>query len=223
MFPPSFIGRPACSSGLPWCRAVAKVFWEQHLAKSFCHLEHSFKWRHFKCTETQQPCRQPLQLHHPKVLSSGERLTYRYPPVYCCLDVRKWHLVMSTSVRKYQLLQVCFFTNKNAAESKFCNNHIALECDPVILQFMLQIIFSIVSTWWGCGKIIEQRRLGFFKSKSKPVGRQDVRFSAWRSVYYGLSYFTGSMEFNRSMRTIAKETGYKLLCQKRICENNKQI
>lgn len=52
--------------------------------------------------------------------------------------------------------------------------------------------------------------MGFLKYKNNPIRRIDIRFVPWSSFYYSLLYFTGSMEFNRKMRRIAKEKGYRL-------------
>ena len=52
--------------------------------------------------------------------------------------------------------------------------------------------------------------MGFCKYKDNPVRRIDIRFVEYESFYSALLYFTGSGDFNRNMRNIAKKQGYKL-------------
>lgn len=52
--------------------------------------------------------------------------------------------------------------------------------------------------------------MGFCKYKDNPVRRIDIRFVKYESFYSALLYFTGSGDFNRNMRSIAKKQGYKL-------------
>jgi hypothetical protein len=52
--------------------------------------------------------------------------------------------------------------------------------------------------------------MGFCKYKDNPVRRIDIRFVKYDSFYSALLYFTGSGDFNRNMRSIAKKQGYKL-------------
>lgn len=59
-------------------------------------------------------------------------------------------------------------------------------------------------------KNFETKYMGFAKYLDNPVRRIDIRFVSYDSYYSALLYFTGSMELNRKMRTIAKEKGLKL-------------
>jgi len=59
-------------------------------------------------------------------------------------------------------------------------------------------------------KEIHTKYMGFFKWKDSLPGRIDIRFVSYDSYYTALLYFTGSGEFNKVMRNIAKEKGYKL-------------
>jgi DNA polymerase/3'-5' exonuclease PolX len=52
--------------------------------------------------------------------------------------------------------------------------------------------------------------MGFCQYKNNPVRRIDIRFMSYESYYTALLYFTGSDEFNRKMRQIAKKKNYKL-------------
>jgi len=52
--------------------------------------------------------------------------------------------------------------------------------------------------------------MGFCKYKDNPIRRIDIRFVKYESFYSALLYFTGSGDFNRNMRSIAKKQGYKL-------------
>ncbi len=52
--------------------------------------------------------------------------------------------------------------------------------------------------------------MGFCKYKNNPVRRIDIRYMAYDSYFTALLYFTGSDEFNRKMRQIAKKKNYKL-------------
>lgn len=52
--------------------------------------------------------------------------------------------------------------------------------------------------------------MGFCKYNDNPVRRIDIRFVKYESFYSALLYFTGSGDFNRNMRSIAKKQGYKL-------------
>jgi DNA polymerase/3'-5' exonuclease PolX len=52
--------------------------------------------------------------------------------------------------------------------------------------------------------------MGFCKYKNNPVRRIDIRYMPYESYYTALLYFTGSDEFNRKMRQIAKKKNYKL-------------
>lgn len=51
--------------------------------------------------------------------------------------------------------------------------------------------------------------MGFIKIKND-IRRIDIRFVDYSCYYSALLYFTGSMEFNKNMRKIAKDKGYKL-------------
>lgn len=52
--------------------------------------------------------------------------------------------------------------------------------------------------------------MGFCQLKNKNVRRIDIRFMPYESYYTSLLYFTGSGEFNRKMRLLAIQLGYKL-------------
>ena len=64
--------------------------------------------------------------------------------------------------------------------------------------------------------------MGFPNIKNELVRRIDDRFVSWKIFYYSLLHFTGSMEFNRNMRTVAKDLGYKL-SEYGIYDNNTRI
>lgn len=57
---------------------------------------------------------------------------------------------------------------------------------------------------------ITTKYMGFSKYKDNPVRRIDIRFVSYDSFASALLYFTGSKDFNRKMRSIAKDKGYKL-------------
>lgn len=59
-------------------------------------------------------------------------------------------------------------------------------------------------------KNIKTKYMGFSKLKDNPVRRIDIRFIPYSSYYYALLYFTGSGEFNKKMRNVAKKKGLKL-------------
>lgn len=59
-------------------------------------------------------------------------------------------------------------------------------------------------------KKITTKYMGFAKYLTNPVRRIDIRFVPYDSFYSALLYFTGSGDFNKKMRNIAKEKGYKL-------------
>ena len=52
--------------------------------------------------------------------------------------------------------------------------------------------------------------MGFCKYDSNPPRRIDIRLFAKETLPTALTYYTGSYEFNRKMRQIAKRRGYKL-------------
>lgn len=52
--------------------------------------------------------------------------------------------------------------------------------------------------------------MGFCKFKSNPIRRIDIRYMPYKSYYPALLYFTGSGEFNKKMRQVAIQLGYKL-------------
>lgn len=52
--------------------------------------------------------------------------------------------------------------------------------------------------------------MGFAQFKKNKPLRIDIRFVSYDSFYTAVLYFTGSGEFNKIMRNIAKEKGYKL-------------
>jgi DNA polymerase beta len=57
---------------------------------------------------------------------------------------------------------------------------------------------------------IEVKYMGFAKFKDNPVRRIDIRYIPYDSWATGLLYFTGSGDFNKKMRELAIELGYKL-------------
>lgn len=52
--------------------------------------------------------------------------------------------------------------------------------------------------------------MGLCQIRNNPIRRIDIRFIPQESYYTALLYFTGSKEFNRTMRTIAIDFGYTL-------------
>lgn len=58
--------------------------------------------------------------------------------------------------------------------------------------------------------ITPTKYMGFARFKNKQPLRIDIRFVSYDSFYTALLYFTGSGEFNKVMRNIAKDKGYKL-------------
>lgn len=52
--------------------------------------------------------------------------------------------------------------------------------------------------------------MGFLKYKDRPIRRIDIRLIPFKSLYSAVLYFTGSDMFNRMMRKVAKQEGYKL-------------
>lgn len=63
-------------------------------------------------------------------------------------------------------------------------------------------------------KDYEVKYMGFCQFKeqkqSYPIRRIDIRYVPFDSYYFALLYFTGSGEFNRKMRQLAQELGYRL-------------
>lgn len=59
------------------------------------------------------------------------------------------------------------------------------------------------------GVKIETKFMGIFKWKDI-IGRIDIRFIPYESYYFSLLYFTGSKDFNKNMRIVAKSKGLKL-------------
>lgn len=66
------------------------------------------------------------------------------------------------------------------------------------------IIESLTST------DIPTKYMGICKYKNNPFRRIDIRFIPYESYYSAILYFTGSKNFNRDMRKIAIQMGYKL-------------
>lgn len=61
------------------------------------------------------------------------------------------------------------------------------------------------------GDDVETKFMGFCQySEDLPIRRIDIRYMPYNSYYAALLYFTGSGQFNRNMRQIAKKMGYKL-------------
>jgi DNA polymerase/3'-5' exonuclease PolX len=56
----------------------------------------------------------------------------------------------------------------------------------------------------------ETKYMGFSKYKDNKVRRIDIRFISYDSFYSALLYFTGSAEFNKRLRLIAKDMKLKL-------------
>ncbi len=59
-------------------------------------------------------------------------------------------------------------------------------------------------------KKVSTKYMGFSQHKDNPIRRIDIRFVPYDSYYSALLYFTGSRDFNKKMRKIAKDKGYKL-------------
>ena len=64
--------------------------------------------------------------------------------------------------------------------------------------------------------------IGFIKINNYPVRKIDIIFIDYNSFYTSLLYFTGSKNFNRYMRKIAKKQGFKLN-EYGLFKNNQQI
>ena len=52
--------------------------------------------------------------------------------------------------------------------------------------------------------------MGFCKYNKNPIRRIDIRYIPYSSYYSAILYFTGSGDFNKKMRNIAIDMGYKL-------------
>lgn len=65
--------------------------------------------------------------------------------------------------------------------------------------------------------------MGFIKYLDYPIWRLDVRLIPIESYYTALVYFTGSAEFNKKMRIIAKSKNYKLSEYGLFKENGEHI
>ena len=52
--------------------------------------------------------------------------------------------------------------------------------------------------------------MGYCRIGNNPYRRIDIRFIPYESLYYSQLFFTGSGEFNKRMRRIAMDLGYKL-------------
>ena len=59
-------------------------------------------------------------------------------------------------------------------------------------------------------KNYKTKYMGFCKYKNNLIRRIDIRFVTFNYYYSALMYFTGSAEFNKKLRIIAKNKGYKL-------------
>lgn len=64
--------------------------------------------------------------------------------------------------------------------------------------------------------------MGFCKYKDKPIRRIDIRFLPYESYPSALLYFTGSGDFNKKMRQLAKAQGY-LLSEYGLFDKNGKI
>jgi DNA polymerase/3'-5' exonuclease PolX len=72
-------------------------------------------------------------------------------------------------------------------------------------------------------KNITTKYMGFSKLKDNPVRRIDIRFVAYDSFHSAILYFTGSSDFNKKMRNIAKSKNYKLSEYGLFNENGKKF
>ena len=70
---------------------------------------------------------------------------------------------------------------------------------------------------------IKTKYMGFSKLLDNPPRRIDIRFVPFDSYYSALLYFTGSGDFNKKMRQIAKDKGYKLSEYGLFDKNGKQF
>jgi DNA polymerase/3'-5' exonuclease PolX len=70
---------------------------------------------------------------------------------------------------------------------------------------------------------IKTKYMGFSKLLDNPPRRIDIRFVPFDSYYSALLYFTGSGDFNKKMRLIAKDKGYKLSEYGLFDKNGKQF
>jgi len=59
-------------------------------------------------------------------------------------------------------------------------------------------------------KNYKTKYMGFCKYKNNLIRRIDIRFVTFNYYHSALMYFTGSAEFNKKLRIIAKNKGYKL-------------
>ena len=72
-------------------------------------------------------------------------------------------------------------------------------------------------------KNINTKYMGFSKLKDNPVRRIDIRFVLYDSFHSAILYFTGSGDFNKKMRNIAKSKNYKLSEYGLFDENGKKF
>jgi DNA polymerase beta len=59
-------------------------------------------------------------------------------------------------------------------------------------------------------KKVQTKYMGICRYKNNPIRRIDIRFIAEESYYTALLYFTGSEQWNKKMRRVAKSMGYRL-------------
>jgi DNA polymerase beta len=59
-------------------------------------------------------------------------------------------------------------------------------------------------------KDVKTKYMGICQFKNNPMRRIDIRFMPQESYYTAIMYFTGSKNFNKKMRKIAIDMGYKL-------------
>ncbi len=71
-------------------------------------------------------------------------------------------------------------------------------------------------------KNVKTKYMGVCVYHENPMRRIDIRFMPQESYYTAIMYFTGSKNFNRKMRKIAIDMGYKLNEYKLINNRNKQ-
>lgn len=72
-------------------------------------------------------------------------------------------------------------------------------------------------------KNITTKYMGFSKLKDNHVRRIDIRFVPYDSFHSAILYFTGSGDFNKKMRNIAKSKNYKLSEYGLFDENGKKF
>ena len=77
----------------------------------------------------------------------------------------------------------------------------------ILVDILLEekfIVFSLTDV------NVDTLYMGFCRYRDHPIRRIDIRFIPYNSYYTALLYFTGSKDFNKRMRKIAKNMGYHL-------------